>query len=504
MRLLLRPFALILAFLTCAVSPANAETTKVALVIGMGNYVSVPPLNNTLNDARGIAQTLQDTGFDVTLALDTPLANLMDIIDEFKFRAETADLAMIYFAGHGVEVSGENFLIPVDAVVASNLDVQRESISLDQLQQAVEGARVMRVVILDSCRNNPFGDAIDADLAAADDNGGDTATRSAGRVGLSPANPEQGTIVAFAARDGQVALDGTGQNSPFATALMEKMAEPGLEISLMFRQVRDLVLQDTGNLQEPYVYGSLSGSPFYIAGPQDGQIDVAAVADPGQAWSGLRIDQEEQLVALAETGDTRSMLGLAYIRMNPNSERFNMGDAVAYLERAAAAGAPEAEFELARLYEQGLGVDPDPVRARQLYEASAAQDYARAVNDLGFLYYQGGLGIPANTETALTFFERAADLHYPQALYNYAALIDDGMVPGKGPTDAGAYLYRALRTGSQDVLNVLMENPTMFTQDTRKALQAQLQAVNMYDGPADGEFGPGTQDGVRRAFGIES
>jgi uncharacterized protein len=264
------------------------------------------------------------------------------------------------------------------------------------------------------------------------------------------------------------------------------------------------VLADTGNLQEPFVYGSLGGTPFYIAGPQEGQIDVAAVADPSEAWAGIRIDQEVQLAALAETGDTRSMLGLAYIRMNPNSGRFDMDDAVSYLERAAAAGSPEAQFELARLYEQGLGVVADPVRALELYRAAADQDYARAVNDLGFLYYQGGLGIQPDPDTGLAYFEKAADLRHPQALYNFAALIDDGLVAGKGPTDAAAYLYRALRTGSQDVLNVLMENPAMFTPETRKALQAQLEAVGLYDGPADGDFGPGTQDGVRRAFGIES
>ncbi len=226
MRLALRPATLLLA-VTALLWAATARAEKVALVIGMGDYTSVPKLENALNDARAIAETLETVGFKVTLSLDSPLAPLMDTIDEFAFRAETADLALVYFAGHGVEVQGENFLIPVDARVASNLDVQRQSISLDQLLAAVEGAREMRVVILDACRDNPFGDSIDLDLAAEGDADTDGSTRSAGRVGLAPANPEQGTIVAFAARGGQVALDGAGENSPFATALMEKMTEPG-------------------------------------------------------------------------------------------------------------------------------------------------------------------------------------------------------------------------------------------------------------------------------------
>jgi uncharacterized caspase-like protein len=503
MRFALRPIPLMLA---CAVLfwGVAARAEKVALVIGMGDYVSVPALENSLNDARAIAETLEGVGFKVTLSLDSPLAPLMDTIEEFAFRAETADLALIYFAGHGVEVAGENFLIPVDAMVASNMDVQRQSISLDMLLGAVEGAREMRVVILDSCRDNPFGDAIDLDLAAADEGGGDAATRSAGRVGLAPANPDQGTIVAFAARDGQVALDGTGDNSPFATALMKKMTEPGLEISLMFRQVRDEVLAQTANLQEPYVYGSLSGEPFYIAGPADGQVDVAAIAERMEAWANLAPEQEAQLAALAEQGDTRSMLGLAYINMNPNAGRFDMGRAVDLLTQAAEAGSAEAMFELARVYEQGLGVAPDPARALELYRASAEQEYARAVNDLGFLYYQGGLGLAADPEQALALFAQAAELRHPQALFNYAALIDDGMVAGKGPRDAAAFLYRALRTGSRDVLDVLMTNPGQFTPETRRALQEQLAAVNFYNGPADGDFGPGTQAAIQAAYGTES
>jgi uncharacterized caspase-like protein len=500
----LRSLCLIIFCTVLAGSATAVRAEKVALVIGMGQYVSVPQLLNASNDARDIAETLESVGFNVTLAIDTPLASLMDIIDEFAFRAETADLAMVYFAGHGIEVQGENFLIPVDAVVASNRDVQRQSISLDMLLNAVEGAREMRVVILDSCRDNPFGDAIDLDLVGTAPEGEDSATRSAGRVGLAPANPSQGTIVAFAARDGQVALDGTGDNSPFATALMDKMVEPGLEISLMFRQVRDQVLAQTANLQEPYVYGSLSGEPFYIAGPAEGQIDVAAIAERMDAWANLGPDQEQQLAALAEQGDTRSMLGLAYINMNPGGGRFDMGRAVDLLSRAADNGSAEAMFELARVYEQGLGVEPDPERALALFKASADLGYARAVNDLGFLHYQGGLGLSPDPEQAIAFFAQAAELRHPEALFNYAALVDDGIVAGKGPRDAATYLYRALRTGNRDVLEVLMNNPTQFSAETRRALQQQLAAVNFYDGPADGDFGPGTQAAIEAAFGIES
>jgi len=495
----LRKFAIACLF----VLPFPALADKVALVIGMAEYEHVSPLVNTVNDARDLAATLEGIGFEVTLSLDASLAELTETMDEFAFRSETADLSMIYFAGHGVEVQGQNFLIPVDANVQSNADVQQQSVSLAQFEAVVDRARKMRIVILDSCRDNPFAGVIDVNSELQPAATGEETTRSAGSVGLAPVDPERGTLVAFAARGGQVALDGMTDNSPYARALMARMSEPGLELSLMFRQVRDLVLAETANLQEPFTYGSLGGTPFYIAGPVEGEEDIGGLSDLQAAWSNILPEAEAQLLALAETGDTRSMLGLAYIRLNPNEGRFDMNEAVSYLERAAAADMrPQAQFELAKILEQGRGVPPDPVRALALYQSSADQNYANAINDLGFLHYQGQLGLTANPDLALEYFERAADLRHPQAQFNFAALIDDGLIADKGPEDAAAYLYQALRSGSADVLNLLAERPTMFSLATRQALQVQLRNFNFYGGTIDSDFGPGTQQGIRAAFGL--
>ncbi|MFP7675211.1 caspase family protein [Marivita sp. S0852] len=496
-----RPFFLSL-ILTWAIPVAVvASPERVAMVIGMAEYEAITPLTNTRNDAEDLAETLEGIGFDVTLGIDLNEAELRAMMKDFSFRSETADLALIYFAGHGIEVQGENFLIPVDARPRSNLDVQRQSVSLKELLDVVERARVMRIVILDSCRDNPLGGAIDTEqvLQTAQQTT-DQPTRGVG--GLAPANPDRGTLVAFAAKDGQVALDGTRGNSPYARALMQKMAKPGLEISLMFRQVRDAVLQETANLQEPYTYGSLTGQPFYLNPDQDGQPNVSG-DEPSKTWSKLRPDQESQLMALADLGDTRSMIGLAYIRLNPEDQRFDPAQAVAFLQRAAEKGSPEAQMELAKLYEQGIGVEVDEARALELYRAAAEQDLADAINDLGFLHYQGGLGLRPNPTRALELFERAADLRHPEAQFNFAALIDDGLIADKGPKDAAAYLYAALRSGSQDVLNLLLERPTMFAEETRRELQAQLQQFDFYDGSIDGDIGPGTKRGIRAAYGLE-
>ncbi|MBE3637281.1 caspase family protein [Mangrovicoccus algicola] len=465
-----------------------AAAERVALVIGMGGYEALGPLDNPVPDARAIAGALAGIGFEVTQVLDAPLADLRAAMGRFAFEAETAELALIYFAGHGVQVQGENFLLPVDAAAASNAELQRRSVSLRDFLATVDGARRMRIVILDSCRDNPLGGGIAPEPGAA-----------APPSGMAPASPERGTLVAYAARDGQTALDGTDGNSPFAAALVEKLTVPGLEISLMFRQVRDEVLRRTANLQEPHTYGSLSGVPYYIAGPARGQ-DALPAADPVLAWASLRPEEEAQLVALAGAGDTRSMVGLAYRHLNAAGD-FRPAEAVTLFARAAEAGSPVAQFELGKLYEKGLGVEADPGRALDLYRASAAQEFPDALNDLGYLYFQGGLGLRPDRQQALAYFERAADQRHPEAQFNFAALIDDGLVPGKGPAEAARYLYAALRSGNASVLEILQTRSEMFGIDTRKALQGELSRNAFYDQPIDGQFGEGTRRGLRRAYG---
>jgi uncharacterized protein len=480
-----------------SVPVAARAADRIALVVGMADYQHITPLANTLNDAQMISTTLQGIGFEVTTLYDASYAELSRAMEDFSFRSEVAELALIYFAGHGVEVQGENFLVPVDANVQSSRDIQRQSVSLREFLATVDRARKMRIVILDSCRDNPFGGSILMDEIATPAAGG-AGTRGGG---MAAPSPDRGTLVAYAARDGEVALDGTGDNSPFALALARKMAEPGLEISLMFRQVRDMVLEETRNLQEPHTYGSLSGQPFFLAGPGEGQAEPAR-DDLRMAWSEIRPDQELQLAALADMGDTRSMLGLAYMRLNPQEERFDPAEAYQLLNRAAEAGSPEAQFELAKLLEAGMGVEPDRERALALFRAAAEQDFADAINDLGFFYYQGNLGLPRDPQRALALFERAADLRHPQAMFNFAALIDDGLISSKGPEDAAHYLYDALRSGSEDVLKMLTERPAMFTDATRRALQAKLREYDFYTGAIDGDFGAGTQRGIRLAYGL--
>jgi uncharacterized caspase-like protein len=192
----------------------------------------------------------------------------MDALRNFAGEAEKADWAMVYYAGHGIEMGGVNYLIPVGAKFATDRDVQFEAISFDQVMASLEGARKLKLVLLDACRDNPFSPQMrrtaptDA-VAAASTAGVPVGTRSIGR-GLGEVKVTGATLVVFAAKQGQLALDGDGGDSPFAVAVVQRIATPGVEINKLFRLVRDDVMEATAGRQEPYTYGSLPGSEDFF------------------------------------------------------------------------------------------------------------------------------------------------------------------------------------------------------------------------------------------------
>jgi tetratricopeptide (TPR) repeat protein len=256
------------------VSPSTVKTTvakqgrRVALVIGNSAYKSVPALANPQKDAMAIAASLRNIGFDsVTLANDATREKLIDSLRAFADEAETADWAMVYYAGHGLEVGGINYLVPTDAKLAVDRDIQFEAVPLDQVLAAVDTAKKLKLVVLDACRDNPFSprktEAPATAAAPSPTGGAKISSRSIGR-GLAEVKAIGGTLVVFAAKNGQVALDGDGDNSPFAVAMLQRVATPGVEINKLFRLVRDDVMEATAGRQEPYTYGSLPGKEDFF------------------------------------------------------------------------------------------------------------------------------------------------------------------------------------------------------------------------------------------------
>jgi basic membrane protein A len=243
-----------------AIAPAPPLNTdkRVALVIGDSAYQHVARLPNPQRDAAAVAAALRRVGFQsVTLQTDLSRDGMMQALRDFARIAEGADWAVIYFAGHGLEVGGVNYLIPVDANLASDKDVGFEAVPLEQLLNAAERATKLRLVILDACRNNPFDSQMKRTVA----------TRAVTR-GLARVEPDDNTMVVYAAKHGETAIDGSGGNSPFTTALIKNLDTPGLEVRLLFDTVRDDVMDATSRKQQPFSYGSITARQkfYFLAG----------------------------------------------------------------------------------------------------------------------------------------------------------------------------------------------------------------------------------------------
>jgi len=271
-RLRIRGF-LLAAVLLLIGHPALAEK-RVALVIGNSAYQNVPPLTNPANDGTVMTATFKSAGFDVVdYRRDLTARETRRALRDFADAARDADIAVVYYAGHGMEVEGSNYLIPVDARLERDTDVYDETLSLDRILVAVEPARKLRLVILDACRDNPFTRNMQRTVA----------TRSLGR-GLAKVEPTSpNTLIAYSVKAGSTAQDGDGKNSPFTLALSRHIATPGLDVRKAFGFVRDEVLKSTGNRQEPFVYGSLGGEdvPLVPGVPRVvTQMPAAPVANP--------------------------------------------------------------------------------------------------------------------------------------------------------------------------------------------------------------------------------
>lgn len=231
---------------------------RVALVIGNSAYKDAPALTNPTRDAAAIASTLQGLGFQsVTLQTDLGREKMIDALRNFARQAALADWAVVYFAGHGMEVGGVNYLMPVDATVETDLDMPFAAVPLDQVLNATDRARKLRLVILDACRSNPFANKM---VRTASVSSRGVVERGFGRV-----EPDAGTLVVYAAKDGQTASDGSGPHSPFTSALLKNIQIPGVEVRRVLDNVRDDVQDATRQSQLPYTYGSVSGKQdFYF------------------------------------------------------------------------------------------------------------------------------------------------------------------------------------------------------------------------------------------------
>ena len=247
--------------------------TRVALVIGNAAYAHAGSLPNPVNDARSMADALSALGFDVTELENVGQRAMTRAITQFGAKLSSDGVALFYYAGHGVQVRGRNFLIPVDAEITGESSAISESVDVDAVLQQLAGSTRLNLVILDACRNNPF----------------ERTFRGAASGGLAPIDAPTGTMIAFATAPGKTARDGTGRNGLYTSKLLDAMGIPGIKVEDVFKRVRVAVAQASKNDQIPWEVSSLIGD-FYFIAPQTASAGGSG-SGPTGSGSGSSVTQ---------------------------------------------------------------------------------------------------------------------------------------------------------------------------------------------------------------------
>ncbi|PDT72270.1 caspase (peptidase) [Bradyrhizobium ottawaense] len=469
----LRWFSLFLfVCLTC--TAAHAER-RVALVIGNSAYKSVPRLSNPTNDATLVGGMFRKAGFDtVDVKLDLSVVDMRKALREFGTKAREADVAVIYYAGHGIELDGNNYLIPTDAALETDTDVFDEAFPLDRVLFAIEPAKQLRLVILDACRDNPFAKTMKRTVAA----------RAIGR-GLAKVEPTSpNTMIAFAAKAGSTASDGDSKNSPFAAALVERLPTPGLDLRKAFGFVRDDVLKNTGYKQEPYVYGSLGGDDVAL-------IPAKPVATGPQAnpQDSIRRDYELAL----QTGNRDAWE--AFLQTYPDG--FYAGLARAQLKNVAAEEARVAAAEKARQAED-VKARLAAERANQAEQEKAAAA-ARAAEEKRLAAERAKQAEEARAAAAEQR-RKEAEAAAAKALADKQAAekaLAERLASDKAAAELAAKpAAEKQSSGSEQKVAAVSPSstpPAMSPQEKAKLVQSELRRVGCLTASADGDWNASSQ-----------
>ena len=278
--------------------PVTVNSKRLALVIGNAAYKE-SPLSNPVNDARDMSQLLMGLGFEVVYRQNASQAEMKSAIREFGNKIVKGDVALFYFAGHGAQVNGENYLIPVDAVITKEEEIEYESVNAGlALAQMASAANKLNIVILDACRNNPFARSF----------------RSQTR-GLAQISAPAGTIIAYATEPGSVAADGKGKNGLYTEELLRTMRLPGLKIEDVFKQVRVAVRNRSQGKQTPWESSSLEGD-FYFNQPGDNTPKVVERVEAPVATADVSSIELKFWESVERSNDTKDFE--AYLRKYPN------------------------------------------------------------------------------------------------------------------------------------------------------------------------------------------
>ena len=440
---------LLLASLADSVRAAQ----RVALVIGISEYIHAPRLPNPRNDADLVGRTLRTMGFDVSTRFDLNKSGFEDALSEFADRSKSAKISLIYYAGHGIQVAGKVYLVPADRKVSRGRDL-RHLIDAEHLLEDAALAKQLSILILDACRDNPFTRSLAEDFGS-----GRSATlgRGLARIDKVPRN----TLVAYATSAGNVALDGDGTNSPFALALAEHLRIPGRDVRIAFGAVRDKVLELTGHKQEPFIYGSLGGTAIILAEPAVVAIKTERPnpvqnAVPGVTPATVTVDPSPDIAnLLALSGEYASWVRITRSGTWSGLSRFHELVPDSYYSILTSKLLAGRQKDPARTLEAAIeALDDQPFQPRAL-QRSRIVEIQRKLAAAGF--YGGEIdGVwGAQSHTALAAF--AEFRHLPgteryatvRRLGEYADSQDvTGHLSGRW---SGRYFYRRPQNGVTDV-----------------------------------------------------
>ena len=464
--------------LLMALGTATAGT-RLALVLGNSKYQNVPALENPANDAQDLAQALRSLGFDVIEQRDANRDAMAKAVHDFSDRLPGAEVALFFYAGHGLQMNGENYLIPVDAKIQNPADVRFSTINLSDIQQEMESAGRTTIIILDACRDNPFA----AKLAQS---GRSLGTR--GLVRLEAAG--QGSLIVYSTQPNNVALDGMGRNSPFTAALLKHMTTPGLEVRQMISRVRGDVLAATDKKQTPWDSSSLVGDVYLasapaIAAPLAGAAPAPVVA--AQAPAGVATPRN----AAAATEPENDCDKFAALRLPGASGGAVPKATDADWIRTVAACQAEVQAHPGTIrYVYQLGIAQDHVKnymeALRSYKAVADTGFPEAMVDLGVLYYYGR-GVVQNYSAALDYITRASAAGSIRALAYLAVIYGEGRGVPKDDAKSLDLAERAVEAGNPFGLKIIADhyfNGAGVPRDYRMAAQYLQQAADLGNGQA--------------------
>ena len=530
----------VLALVISILGSGNALAAKrVALVIGNSQYENTSPLKNPVNDANLMAASLEEAGFEVTKILDADFKTLKRAMLDFgRSLRNSPEAGLFYYAGHGVQVRGENYLIPVNAQISDEDEVDLEAININSFLRVMNSSSsAINIVVLDACRNNPFARSF----------------RSVSR-GLAPVDAPKGTYIAYATAPGAVAADGHGDNSPYSVALASAIKKRGITIEQVFKQARKSVLESTDSKQVPWETSSITGNfyfnkseklvdqpvvkkkitqPLLQNQPVDQSILLARIEAenvykqvkdsknievleiftkqfPDSIYTKFIQVRIKTLKKQASLSNEKSQKRNTVNNSNTNTNTNTSVDIDEIMTKAEAAydakkykeaarlfqiavdnSNGRAAFFLGYLYDKGLGVKQDFRTAARIYEMAVDQNLPGAMVNLGLLY-DNGQGVSQDYKEAARLYKKAVALNEANAMYKLGRLHNSGLGVTRDQRTAADLMFKSLKNGYEFSLSQMTGNSDVWGLEFRRELQQKMKNEGYYNGSIDGNFGPAT------------